>query len=236
MRLLNVFGLVVLLVVGAACNTNVKNRQITEENKDKIFDEIKSSKDLTVEEVGLLQAFVIRKGLGDALSGKTPTLPVGMTIGGMIDEQRKWVEDEKVREAAEKDRVAKAKAEEEQQRKRLLDAISLTVFEKSFEHADYQDYVQIRTRYENTSGKEIRGFQGAIVFSDLFGTEILPFRISEDQPLGVGEVKRQGWTLKFNQFIDKHVKLRDTQLQNMKVEWKPQIILFADGTSLKVGA
>lgn len=218
----------------AGCSGNVKTRQITEENKDKIFDEIKTTKDLTVEEVGLLQAYVVRKGLGDALAGKTPTLPIGMTIGGIIDEQRKWVDDEKVREAAEKEKVAQAKAEEERQRKQLLDAISLTVFEKGFSTQDYQDYVTIRTRYQNTSGKGVRGFQGAIVFSDLFGTEITPFRISEDVPLAVGESRRESWTLKYNQFIDKHVKLRSTELSNMKVEWKPEIILFDDGTSLKV--
>jgi len=235
MRFKGIVAITIAVLAVTGCSGNVKDRQITEENKEKLFDEIKATKDLTVEEVGLLQAYVVRKGLGDVLAGKTPTLPVGMTIGGIINEQRKWIDDEKVREEAEKQKVAQAKAEEERQSKQLLDAIALTVFDKGYAKEDYQDYITIRTRFENTSGKDIRGFQGAVVFSDLFGSEIMPFRISEDVPLRVGESRRQGWNLKYNQFIDKHTKIRNTELANMKVEWKPEVILFADGTSLRVG-
>jgi hypothetical protein len=225
---------VIALMLAVACGGNVKSREITDENKAKIFDEIKQSKDLTVEEVGLLQAYVLRKGLGDALSGKTPELPVGMTIGQMIDDQRTWAADQRKRDEEEKLRVARARAEEDAQRKKLLDAVAVTVFDKGFQDADYQEYVTIRVMYENKSGKDIRGFKGALQFNDLFGAEILPFTISEDESLKAGETKRQGWTLKYNQFIDRHVKLRNTALDNMKVEWKPQIILFSDGTSLEV--
>jgi hypothetical protein len=226
--------LILVATAVSACGSKVKNQRITAENKDKVFDQIKTTKDLTIEEVGLLQGYIMRKGIGDAFAGKTPELPVGKTIGEIIDEQKKWIADEKVRQEDEKQRVARAKAAEEQQRKRLLDAITVTVFEKGFQHADYQDYVTIRVMYENKSGKDVRGFKGSIQFNDLFGAEIMPFNISEDQPLVAGETKRQGWTLKYNQFIDKHVKLRNTELENMKVEWKPQIILFADGTSMEV--
>jgi hypothetical protein len=226
--------LLVILIAVAGCSGNVKNLRITEENKNTVFDQIKTTKDLTVEEVGLLQAYVLRKGLGDAFAGKTPTLPVGMTIGEIIDDQRKWVDNEKVRQAEEKERIARARAEEEKQRRQLLDAITLTVFEKGFQHVDYEDYVTIRAVYENKSGKDIRAFKGTIQFNDLFGVEIMPVNIAEDTPLAAGETRREGWTLKFNQFIDQHVKLRNTALENMKPEWKPSIILFADGTSMEV--
>ncbi len=226
--------LAIVLIATTACSGNVKNQRITEENKETVFEQIKGTKDLTVEEVGMLQAYVLRKGLGDALAGKTPTLPVGMTIGEIIEDQKKWVADEKVREADEKQRIAQAKAEEDRQRQQLLDAITLTVFEKGFQNADYQDYVTIRAVYENKSGKDIRAFKGTIQFNDLFGAEIMPVNIAEDTPLAAGQNRREGWTLKYNQFIDKHVKLRNTALENMKPEWKPTIILFADGTSMEV--
>jgi hypothetical protein len=175
----------------------------------------------------------MRKGLGDALSGKSPSLPVGMTIGEMISEQRKWTQDENKRQEEEKQRAVRARAEEEQQRKALLDAVTLTVYEKGFQSADYQDYVVIRVMYENKSGKDIRGFKGVIQCNDLFGAEIMPVNISEDGPLKAGETRRQSWTLKYNQFIDRHVKLRNTEFANMKFEWKPALILFVDGTTLE---
>lgn len=225
---------VLLIALSVAACGSVKNQKVTDHNKDKILDQIKNSKDLTVEEVGLLQAYIMRKGLGDALAGKTPSLPVGMTIGEMIEDQRKWTADETKRAEEEKARVAKARAAEDAQRKQLLDALVVTVFDKGFEHADYQDYITFKMMYENKSGKDIRGFKGAIVFNDLFGSPIMPVNITEDEPLTAGASKRQSFTLKFNQFSDKHVKLRDTALENMKVEWRPDAILFTDGTSMEV--
>jgi len=235
-RVLRFAGLICLGLLAIGCSNNVKNTRVTEQNKATVFQSIKDSKDLTVEEVGLLQAFIMRKGLGDALAGKTPELPVGMTIGEMIEDQRKWVADATKREADEKERVARARAEEEKQRRVLLDAITLTVFDKGYSEGEYQQYITIKTMYENKSGKDIRGFKGRVQFNDLFGVEIMPFNISEDEPLKARETKRQSWTLKYNQFIDQHVKLRNTPLESLKIEWKPQIILFADGTSLEVKA
>jgi hypothetical protein len=228
--------LLCLLAAAAGCRGGIKDTRITEQNKKTVFQDIKDSRDLTVEEVGLLQAFVIRKGLGDALTGKTPELPVGMTIGEMIEDQRQWVADSAKREADEKERVARARAEEERQRKALLDALTVTVYDKGYSESDYREYITIKTMYENKSGKDIRGFKGIVQFNDLFGAEIMPLNISEDSPLKNGETKNQTWTLKYNQFIDKHMKLRGTELGSLKVEWKPQIILFADGTSLEAKA
>ena len=219
-----------LVVLGSACGGNVKNERVTEENKTTLFDEIKDSRDLTVEEVGLLQAFVMRNGFGDVLAGKTRDLPVGMTIGDMIEDQRTWVADQQKKGADD----ARARAEEERQRKELLQAVTVTVVEKGFKSGEFQDYVTINVMYQNKSGKDIRGFKGSILFSDLFDVEITPFSISEDEPLPAGATKRQEWTLKYNQFIDNHVKLRNTALDSLKIEWRPQVILFADGTSVEV--
>jgi len=225
--------LVCVVVLGSACSGSIKDDTVTEVNKTTLLGQIKHSRDLTIEEVGLLQGFVIRRGLGDVLAGKTRELPVGMTIGDMIDAQRTWLLDEKKREAENKDRVAQARADEERQRKELLEAVTVTVVEKGFQSADHQDSITFTLVYENKSGKDIRRFKGSILFRDLFEVEIAPFTISEDEPLAAGATKRQGWTMKFNASIDKHVKLRNSSLDSLKIEWRPQSILFADGAAIE---
>ena len=219
-----------LVVLGSACGGHVKDERVTDDNKSTLFEQIKDSHDLTVEEVGLLHAFVMRNGLGDVLAGKTRDLPVGMTVGDMIEDQRAWVARQQMKGADD----ARARAEEERQRKELLQAVTVTVVEKGFKSEEFQDYVTINVMYQNKSGKDIRGFKGSILFSDLFEVQITPFTISEDEPLAAGATKRQEWTLKYNQFIDNHVKLRNTSLDSLRIEWKPQVILFADGTSVEV--
>jgi hypothetical protein len=223
-----------VVVLGSACSGSVKDEAVTEVNKTTLLAQIKHSRDLTIEEVGLLQGFVIRNGLGDVLAGKTGELPVGMTIGDMIDAQRTWVAEEKKREAGNTDRVERARAEEARQRKEALQALTVTVVEKGFQTADPQDSITFIVMYENKSGKDIRGFRGSILFSDLFEVEITPFTISEDEPLAAGATKRQGWTMKYNQSIDAHMKLRNTSLDSLRIEWRPQVIQFADGTSIEV--
>jgi hypothetical protein len=226
-------ALLSIILAVAACG-NALDQRVTRENKDTIFQQIRDSNDLTVEEVGLLEAFAMRQGLGSARSGKHLELPVGMTIGEMIDDERKWTEDKQKQEAREKVRMAKARAEEEAQQVALREVLIVRVFDKDFQNANHEDYVTIRVEYENTSGKDIRSFKGVLQFNDLFGAEIAPFTISEDEPLRRGETKHQGWTLKYDRFMDRHVKFRNTALDNLKVEWKPQVIVFADGTSMEV--
>jgi hypothetical protein len=231
--------LVLICLLPLTACSNIKNKKVTAENKDKVWAEIKNSNDLTVEEVGLLQGYVIRHGLKDAFSGKEVSLPEGKTIGEMIEEQRKFVEDAKVREEEEKQRREKAKAEADQRRKALLDALIITVYDKGFQASDYtegvyDDYITIELAYENHTTKDIRGFKGIVVFNDLFGDEIEKLQLKEDRIVKAGQTLKVAKTIDYNQFKDDDKKLRSTTLENMKIEWVPDTIMFTDGTSLKV--
>lgn len=230
-----IFTAFVVVAVIVGCS-NVKNKKITEQNKDKILEELKNSKDLTVEEVGLLQAYMIRQGVTSALSGdkNANLLPTGKTIGQVIEEQRKWVADENERERQDKERRAKAQAEADKQRRALLDSLSVTVYEKGFTSENFQDYITMKFAYENHTDKPIRGFKGDIEFDDLFGDKIKVSSLTEDEPLAAGQTRRVSKTLNYNQFIDADKKLRSTELSNLKIVWKPSQILFVDGSSKKV--
>lgn len=216
--------------------TNVKNKKVTAENKDKIFEEIKNSKQLSVEEVQLLQAYVLRHAMASAFSQQGGSSDEGKTIGQMIEEQRKWITDEKVREEEDRQKREKAKAEAENQRKLLRDALSVTLYEKGFQSGSFQDYITLKMSYQNTSGKDIRGFKGTVVFQDLFGDAIKQVNLKEDDIVKASETKRVGRTLNYNQFISADAKLRSTEMDNLKAIWNPDLILFTDGTSLKIDA
>jgi hypothetical protein len=228
-------ALAVLVPAFLLCGcSNIKNKKITAENRDKIFDEIKTSKQLTVEEVQLLQGYMLRQAMASMLSKDNAAKDDGKTIGEIIEEQRKWIADEKVRDEEEKQKREKAKAEAEAQQKILRDALSVTIYDKGFESVSYQDYITIKLAYQNTSGKDIRGFKGVLSFQDLFGDTIQNVSLKEDSPLKNGESKRVGRTISYNQFMEKDTKLRNTEMNNLKTVWKPELILFTDGSSLKV--
>jgi len=191
------------------------------------MEQIKDSKDLTVGEVQLLQTYVLRA----AMTGHDP-FPIGKTIGEIIDDQRKFNAESDIRDKEEKERIAKAKSIADEKRKVLLAALTVTEFEKGFEHIDYQDYNTMKFSYENRSGKDIRGFKGTIIYKDLFGDVITGLRLKEDRTIKAGQTVQVSKQVDYNQFMDKDKKLREASLDNMKVTWEPDVILFTDGTSL----
>lgn len=118
----------------------------------------------------------------------------------------------------------------------MLRAATVKVVSKGFEKADYQtvmhDGITVRFVIKNTSGKDIRGLRGTMVFKDIFGAEIKSFQLSYYEGLNAGEQKTWDGVVEYNSFVAEDQKLRDTPLGNLKVEWKPRVVLFADGTKL----
>ncbi len=225
---------IVILSICVACG-NIKNKQVTEKNKSKLWEELRDSRGLTVEEVQLLQSYMIRHGIKDVLAGKDVEMPVGKSVGEMISEQRRYVNDQKFKEAEDNRRREEARAAEQEQRKVLLDALSVTIYEKGFQTYEYQDYITIKLSYENHSARDIRGFKGMVVWRDLFGDEVRKNSLKEDQILKAGETRRVSRTLAYNKFDSGDQLLLSKSLDNLKVEWLPAMIVFTDGSKLQAG-
>ena len=119
----------------------------------------------------------------------------------------------------------------------LRDAILLAVSSKDFIPSNaragrYSDYLTFRVAYENTSGRDIRAFRGRVRFTDLFGDEIYAFGITIQDPIVSGAHGTWDGQIDYNEFVDDHVRVRQTDLDDMRVEWLPSGVIFADGTQL----
>jgi hypothetical protein len=234
MRRLAGVGAVLLAVSLIACSKDPRTVRVTEANKDRFVEEIKDFKGLTVDESRLLFAFLMRHNLASGL-GKTPPSLVGKTVGNLIAEQRTFETDAKKREEEQVRLAAEARAKEDALAAELRKAISLTVFEKRFLGSDamagrYQDYITTKCVYENTSGKDIRAFNGSVRFTDLFDKPILESSLTITDPIKAGAKATWNGSINYNQFIDSHQSLRNTDLKDMKVVWIPKSIIYADGS------
>src|SRR4051812_7150025 len=90
--------LVAVFAVTLGCSSDPHKLKITEANKETFLKDIKDSKGLTVEEVGLLMSFQMRNGMAGALGGRAES-PVGKTIGEIIEAERKIQADANAKEA-----------------------------------------------------------------------------------------------------------------------------------------
>ena len=256
-------SLLVVLIAFTSCKQNVKDIEVTEDNFETVFEDIEDSKDLTVGEGRLLQAYMMRMAMlaafqaafskegGDISeenAGKVMWTMIdstgeGKTIGDLIEDQIKWeaeqeiqAAEEEMRAADEKVRRDKAQAEEERQREQLRGVLSVTIYDKGFIEGDWKDYITIKISYDNTSDRDIRGFKGDMVFDDLFGDPIMRVSLKEDDVLKAGQSRRVSRTIDYNQFRDSDQRLKSTQLDNLSIRWEPETILFTDGESLSIDA
>jgi len=144
----------------------------------------------------------------------------------------KIIEQERI-EAEQKALQAKAAREEAERIARLKDAVMVTCFKKGFQEVNYQEYITYGFAIENKSDKPIRAIKGTLRFTDLFDDEISSIRFTYDDPIGVGEIAKWNAQTDYNQFDSDDSKLKNKDLEDMKVVWEPIKIIFEDGSSLE---
>lgn len=222
----NTMTLVIVAVVSlVACAPDPLDHRITEANQESLMEDLKDS-ELTIEQVQLLVAAQMRSALNENVS------LVGKTVGEVISDERVHQAEQAARKAEEERLAEEARLKAEAEAAILREAITLTVYDKGFFEGRFEDQITIKFAYENTSDKEIRAFTGVIRFLDLFGREIFKSNITIDDPVEVGSKGTWSGGIDYNQFKDTHQKLRNTDLEDMRVEWLPATILFSDGTVL----
>jgi hypothetical protein len=86
--------------------------------------------------------------------------------------------------------------------------------------------------YKNGAAKPVRAFTGQVRFTDLFGKPIYESSLTISDEIAAGAEAKWVGQIEYNQFIDAQRDLYVTPLENMKVEWLPNSILYSDGTSV----
>jgi hypothetical protein len=119
----------------------------------------------------------------------------------------------------------------------MQQALSVTVVNKVFDPKNYDagqysDWIGFKYQFQNTGPKDIHAFQGHVIVRDIFGDKIVGITIKFDEGLKVGQTKLETLGHDYNQFSDIDQKINETALGNLKIEWVPVTVLFADGTKL----
>jgi hypothetical protein len=88
--------------------------------------------------------------------------------------------------------------------------------------------------YENKGTKDIEGIKGVLHVTDIFGDPITNVSWSYDDgiPAGSSRVER-GSGVDINRFIDRDMKLWNTDFSTMKAQFEVSPIGVSDGTTLK---
>jgi hypothetical protein len=228
-RIILGLSIICLLFSVVGCGNRTKNIRITEQNKETVFQQIKDSKDLTAGELRMLMVYVMRDSMSSAFTGGKPAY-IGKTIGEIINEQEKTEKDSQKM-------VEEAQKEEEKLAQQLSSTLAVAVYKKGYVPADYSsgsydDYISLSLTINNLGAKEIRAFKGKLSIKDLFGSLISNYAFDYDKKLKPGQNIRMTSFWKCNRFVDADNKVRETNLENLKITWFPEAIIFSDGTRI----
>lgn len=108
--------------------------------------------------------------------------------------------------------------------------LTTTLAAKDFVSGEYgQAEITFALDFHNKSGRAIRAFDGAATFTDLLGNSILQSKIAINDPVpGYGTLNWRG-KIDYNQFIDRHERLRNEPYQNLKIRFELKKVLYDDG-------
>ena len=156
-----------------------------------------------------------------------------MTYGEILENGKAWKAEQDRIEAEQKALQEQAAREEAERVARLQIAVMVTCFKKGYTEVDYQDYITYGFAIQNKSEQDIRAVKGEIMFTDLFDVEIKTLSFTYDQPIKAGATSNWNATTDYNQFRDEDVRLRNKNLEDLKIVWKPIKVIFQDGTTLE---
>lgn len=158
---------------------------------------------------------------------------LGMTYGDLLEEGKK-IQEELLKEEEEEKRLAEeARKEEEERVKRLEKTLSVNLVDKGYTEVNYSDYITMKFTFNNKSSKNIRAFSGKVVIYDLFDEEITSVGIAYDDPVPAKSKVNWDAQTDYNQFLDSDKKFKNKDLEDLKIKWVPEKIIFEDGTTSK---
>lgn len=119
--------------------------------------------------------------------------------------------------------------------------IQIFLLEKGFKSAnyraqDYEDDITFVLSIKNVTAKDVRAFDGTLTFTDLLGNRILSSKLEINEVVGREATMNWHGSIKFNQFMDSHKRLRNEARDNLKITFATRKVLFTDGTVKDYGS
>jgi hypothetical protein len=100
--------------------------------------------------------------------------------------------------------------------------------------ANYSNHLGFNLLLTNHTEKDIKAVQGVCIFSDLFDQEILRLNLTLEENVPAGQsVKNYDYSMELNQFMAEHNRLRTIEMENLKMRFEAQAIIFKDGSIVK---
>jgi hypothetical protein len=214
------------LLAGCRDVRDVELAKITEEQRTSL------DKKLNGEETRLLIGYTMRQGLSQAFGGKGA--PEGVTVRQAINSQRDFLEKQKQEEAKAEELKKKVDAERKAKQEEFARLLSAALVTKRNVDAEYgQMFVTVEIAFENKTDRDMQGVKGVLKIADIFGDTINNVRFSYDQGVPAGKTSTYKGQIEINKFMDRDMKLWNTDFDKLKTSFEISTIIYKDGTKVE---
>jgi hypothetical protein len=189
-------------------------------------------KKLNGEETRLLMGYMMRQGVSEAFGGKGA--PNGITVRQAINEQREFLEKQKQEEAKAEELKKKVEAERKAKQEEFARLLSAALVSKKNVDGEFgQKYVSMEMAFENKTDKDMIGVKGILKIADVFGDTINNVSFSYDRGVPAGKTSTYKGQIDINRFMDKDMKLWNTDFDKLKTTFDVSTIIYKDGTKIE---
>jgi hypothetical protein len=212
--------LLAMISLIVACSSPL-DKKYSDETMEADAKEIKESGDLDSEDAKLIAGWIMKsKFQGKDLTDKT---------------YREILEEAKDFKTEQEELAKKAKMEAEAKKKKMQEAIVVSLFDKGFAKADYEDYNSFSYVLKNKSEKDIKAFKFSFDIYDALGDELGDgYQVSStDNTVKAGEEFKTTIYYDYNQFTNDDIKIKNAKFEDLTFDIRVHKIVYTDGTILE---
>lgn len=210
--------------------SNPLSKVYTEENFLLDMAEIKESKG--EEAVRKITGYVMMQTLKTSFNVESENVLAGKTYKKLLEEAEKLESQRINKEEEEKLLALDEKNRRNEVSSEISESLTFAVTEKGFTESDYQKYITFTCTFKNKTERDILGVKGLVIFYDIFDDEIKRLNLSFDEGIKANQTVNYFAGTDYNQFVSEDKKLKNTELDKLKVIWEPQQLIFSDGEKI----
>jgi len=107
--------------------------------------------------------------------------------------------------------------------------ITAVMTNKSFVDDKYNDSVTFDIRFENKSDRDIRGFNGTIIVTDILDNVLKRLNVQITDPISANSSTTWSGAMDYNQFIASDKALKNAEFKDIVIKFEPTKILYQNG-------
>ena len=157
----------------------------------------------------------------------------GKSYKSLLDEMKTAQTQAAEKAAQEKALAEKVAAADNEILQELQRTVRVRPYDREFVKKNDEHYAGIKYSIQNLSGRSIKGFQGQFIFSDMFGSIVKKYVVSEQELLAAGASTRTETYWKIKPYDDEDQHFAEADFKKLTCEWRPLRVLFDDGKKIE---